>query len=657
MIRAYLILGAIVLCSITIYAQQSRLDSLLEAVHSAEGVELIDTYNEISWEYRSIDLDSSLHYGSIAVKASQELGDSMSLAAAYNSLADSYEAYSEYDSSLTYHERSLAIKLALADSIGIANSYNNLGIINDLKGNYETALTYYFQALELYERHAVEFHKVPMVCSNVGIIYKQMEDYDKAFAYYNRAVKIYRAHEYEVGEVIVTGNMSGVLLLQEKYDSTIIYAQRAANMYESLGYGRYVSYMESNIAIAYDSLGQYDQSQPIYLRINKEYQADSNWFELSANQLNLANSLRLDGSPDQSIPLIEQALARSLHEGFQELELRAYRQFHLAYASLQNFSKAYAYQRKHFELTETIHENEKTKSILEVEAKYQNERKERLLALEREKFQKSEFDRAQQELEISEKNNLIMLLIGCIIIGITVTIILRQLLIRRKENEKSAALVLEQRKGLDAIIQAQEDERSRIAKDLHDGIGQKLSSIKMAIGALSKQQDQGHSSTIERLDSIQSMIDQSAQETRAISHQMMPISLKSVGLAASLEYMCEESFSDTSITHSFETFNLTKEPDEKTGLVFYRIGQELVNNILKHSQARNVEMQLYVAADKLVLAVSDNGVGLDPNKVHFGMGIQNIRTRLSTIDGQLNISSDGQGATFTASAALNSTDT
>lgn len=634
------------------YGQQSRLDSLLKESHFQQGVNLVNTYNEISWEYKSINLDSSLLFSKKAVESARKTSSSIALASAYNSLASSYEAFSAYDSAIVYHLKSLHIKLNEGDSIGIANSYNNLGIIHDLKGAYQTSLSYYFKALHLYERHADEFHKVPMVYVNIGIVYKQLKEYDKVLVFYKKAINIYRDNNYLIGEVITTGNMSTIYLLKQQYDSTIYFAQLAADLYDSLGYKRYIAYMLSNIAIAKDSLKEYAEAEKIYLKINSEFVADNNWNELSANQINLANNYILNEKIDLAIPLLQNALKISILHHLKEQEIRAYKYLAIAFAKTGIFDKAYQYEKKYTVLKDSIFDVEKTKSLFELEAKYQNEKKEKLLLEEKEKFQTSEKEKAQQELIIVRKNNWILILSSLIAVGILFTILLGQILIRKKEKEKNDALVLEKHNSLNAIINAQEEERSRIAKDLHDGIGQKLSSIKMALSSFSKSMDGNNIITQEKIHFIENLVEKSAHETRSLSHQMMPVSLKTAGLSNTLAYLFEESFKHAEITYSFETFNLKKDIPSSIELVYYRISQELVNNILKHSRATEVKIQLYQINNHLMLTITDNGIGFTPNQSHAGLGIINIETRLKTIDGILNIDSHEIGVSFTAKCKI-----
>ncbi|NOR86369.1 MAG: hypothetical protein GQ527_02045 [Bacteroidales bacterium] len=210
----------------------------------------------------------------------------------------------------------------------------------------------------------------------------------------------------------------------------------------------------------------------------------------------------------------------------------------------------------------------------------------------------------------------------------------------RKQNKHAQIRIEEQQKGLKAVIQAQEDERKRIAKDLHDGIVQQLGGLKLGLQKIFT--DNQNEETIK----IVNILDNSAQELRELSHKMMPRSLGELGLIPSLTDMLENSLGHTDISYEFEHFGINDRFKENIEIAIYRIAQELVNNIIKHSQANKANIQLIKTGNHVLLIVEDNGKGMNLSKHKDGIGLMNIASRLDTINGKVNYEPSPESGTL-----------
>ena len=176
-------------------------------------------------------------------------------------------------------------------------------------------------------------------------------------------------------------------------------------------------------------------------------------------------------------------------------------------------------------------------------------------------------------------------------------------------------------------------ERKRISKDLHDGIGQKLTALKLGIINLAPQlQDK---ELKQQLDQISNEFSKSAEELRQISHQMMPKALMEQGLIQALEDLLENTFKFSPITCNFEYYKVEGRYAERLEVSVYRIAQELLNNALKHARATEIHMQLMELDKQLILIVEDNGKGFDSGLAQ-GQGLYNIKSRLDIVKGVVN---------------------
>ncbi len=195
-----------------------------------------------------------------------------------------------------------------------------------------------------------------------------------------------------------------------------------------------------------------------------------------------------------------------------------------------------------------------------------------------------------------------------------------------------------------AMAEAREVERSRIAKDLHDGVGGLLSGVRISLAniqsRLQLKQDDGL--IFER--SID-MLDGSMQELRRVAHAMKPPSLEVFGLKTALRDYVEAVNSMKTIKITFQTIGEERRFESEPELIIYRIIQELINNVLKHAQASECLVQLSYVSDHLSITVEDDGKGFDIKKENRGMGWGNIRQRVDFLKGTLDLHSSTSNGT------------
>ena len=198
----------------------------------------------------------------------------------------------------------------------------------------------------------------------------------------------------------------------------------------------------------------------------------------------------------------------------------------------------------------------------------------------------------------------------------------------RKENEA---------KVLSAIIKTEEKERKKFAKELHDGLGPILSSIKMAISAINKTVMNTANKQI--IDKTENTVDNAIITIKEISNNLSPHTLERYGLEKPIK-----SFTDTIITKDDLKIVLFintngKRYDYNTEVILYRIIGELVTNTLKHASATKIEISLFDYQNKLELFYSDDGIGFDMKNKSNGMGLSNIDSRVKSLDGEIEMNS------------------
>jgi len=216
--------------------------------------------------------------------------------------------------------------------------------------------------------------------------------------------------------------------------------------------------------------------------------------------------------------------------------------------------------------------------------------------------------------------------------------------IRNITERKESQLKLEEEriKRINSFLDGQEDERKRLSRELHDGIGQSLIGIKMRLDMLKLTPDEKNEETLEM---VRGYVNQTVQEVRRVSNNLMPSVLRDIGLKLALQKLCDETQANTGMRISIDLETVTKIGDDRIKTYLYRITQEAIHNAVKHSKASSMDIMLLQDSQKVRLIIEDNGVGFDINALtERGNGLYYMQERVSILQGHIDInSSEGRG--------------
>lgn len=206
--------------------------------------------------------------------------------------------------------------------------------------------------------------------------------------------------------------------------------------------------------------------------------------------------------------------------------------------------------------------------------------------------------------------------------------------------------------NLEALIDGEEKERKRIAQELHDGLNGDLAAIKYRLSAI-EDEALGEDDR-ERLQKSIEMIDVACSQVRGISHNLIPTSIRDFGLVETVNQYCAKINASCSLPIDFQSFGNPEVLNKNKETVIFRIIQELINNICKHSQATAAIVQLNFHEDELFITVEDNGIGFNSNVIQNGLGLKNINSRVHFLNANLEIESSAKGTSFHITVDLNS---
>lgn len=339
----------------------------------------------------------------------------------------------------------------------------------------------------------------------------------------------------------------------------------------------------------------------------------------------------------QTIALVNDNLRRAKETGspIRNEIIDAHRIVSESYKALGEYQKAYQHADLYLTLHDSVMKKDKLDMVNQLEIRYRLSEKDKELA--------------KQKLAIEETKNKVHkrnLLLGCMsIVAVFLTVMFflwrknslhKQKLQQEKINSFDQQMEITR---LNATINGEERERIRIAQELHDGIGGLL-----AISTINFEQVksdlylENESNFSEGLK----LLKEASIELRKTAHNIMPEILLQKGLVEAVKYFCERMAGNNSITISFQTVGTVKKFNKEFELLLYRITQELLHNILKHSKASEALVQICFQEEGLDLTVEDNGIGMPAERrsTSSGMGLQSIQDRIKAINGHMEIKSD-----------------
>lgn len=220
----------------------------------------------------------------------------------------------------------------------------------------------------------------------------------------------------------------------------------------------------------------------------------------------------------------------------------------------------------------------------------------------------------------------------------------------RKQATESARQLREERERLAFRIETIEEERRKISRELHDGVGQLLTAVYLNLELLESAISENSDEAIKLLQKIRKLLDTTIQETRNISHDLRPAVLDDFGLIPGLRLLAEEFSEASGIKAIFQHFNCDNRLDPKLEITIYRICQEALNNIARHSGATEATIEIYRRNNLLTLTVNDNGSGipsgyLGHQSFRAGTGLNNIKERVDLHSGSMQINSQEKSGT------------
>ncbi|MEQ8907841.1 MAG: tetratricopeptide repeat protein [Vicingaceae bacterium] len=653
-------------------------DSLQAVIDTTQNLEKkVKALNSLAWSYRSTDLRKADSLSNIAIDLAKQNDFETEYANALNTLGvldlmqgrmeegvekleecaeinlrnKVYKAYldnrmnigltfyfkGELDTSATimwdlYHLADSLDELAINKQL-----LHNLSSIYNAQGKYVEALEVAFKSLDNAKKQGDE-SEVSKTYNSIGLIYDYLGNLEKAKYYHRRSFSINQENNDIDGLSSNYGNLGEIYRQNEAWDSAYYCYKKAFYYAKQMGDSSSIAGQMMNLAIYYEQINEFDSAKVLIKRALGISKRNDFGYQITLGDNMMGFNYLNRDQAKKAIPFLRSSLEQSTAYGIPDVIQANYDGLYQAYLSLNKTDSAIKYLEKWIHLKDSLTNLKAQEKIDWLETEYRTAEKEKEIA------QLNNL-KTKNELEISQQRNWIIILISGLFGAFLITMVVVQRNKRKSQAEKDAAIIKERDKRTEAVFSAQEEERKRISKDLHDGVGQQLSGLKMAFQKLSSDLKTSNPEKETELEKLTTILHESADEVRSISHQMMPKALTELGIIEAIDDMLEKSLGSSSISYEFEHFGIDNRLDEKIEVSLYRITQELINNIIKHSEAKKVAVQLFKNKGKVILIVEDNGKGIQKSQVSDGHGLLNIKSRLNSIHGEVNYEPSPQSGT------------
>lgn len=588
--------------------------------------------------------DSAFYYIKKATHQSKDLNHAFLLSRCYYNLGYYYYIKNDLSRSKYYTDLSFPFAIQSNNSKILALNHNQLGLIYRDKSNYNIALENFLKSLQIAEKSNLS-RNTSVALHNLGYLYELQNDTIKALNYYNKSQEIAFKHDHKF-ELLASYN--NLAILQSKMDKEK--AIENYNKANEIALELNDKYQQFNILINLsDIYTVYKNKTRINYSFRYLQQAKKIAYELSDESLMFYVYFNLGGyyknTMNYKLAIENYKKAEELTKNgiSDEQKLNLLNAFELTYFVLNDFEQAYRYKEKFNSLKDSIFSIEKNKTFNEIQTKYDVEKKNLSIDL----LSK------EKQIERNKKRLMLYISIGLFISLFSVYLFFRQRiktqnLILEKEyliyEQETERLRQEQElKWVKGMVEGQDKERNRVAKEIHDGIGGALAGIKLELSQYNSDQKS------KKIESIIEQMSSAFTNLRLISHNLSINYLKDKNLENLLlelkeDYEKRGEFKVEILVFPKESLNQLKETIKHQ---IYRVIQELLNNVSKHAKANTIFMNFTKHEDFLNIIVEDNGCGFD-NNTKKGIGLNNIIERLSSIESIFNIESNvGKGTIIT----------
>ncbi len=523
-----------------------------------------------------------------------------------------------------------------ADSVA-ARAHNSLGVCYVKKSDYSNALDNYFKALRLYEKNN-DVINIGGVLANIGEVYQVKNDVPTAKKYILRSMETSKKNGNIPSYLDAAQTLANIYGMSNEFDSAIAIDRMGIAAADSIGSTKLKSTFYNNLGNCYMYSGRPDSARYYFSQCLVLDSANGILGFMADNYLTLGQLSLKENKMPEAVYFLKRAI--SLSDSIHENQVRSHAWSGLAavYQQENNLPMAIIARDSAAAIKDRVINEKSANKIAELQELYETEKKEQTIAL--------------QQIKLS-KQRILLTGSGVLLASLFLS---AWLLYRRykikKERELQATLLQQREKATLDILQAEDQERRRIAAELHDGVGQVMLAAWINLQAMEPQINSLELSQRTAFNKAIAMVGEGCKEVREVSHAMMPNVLLNKGLVGAVRDFTQQIDSNI-LSIRLHTEGMDRPVDDIVETILYRVIQECVNNTIKHASASELDISVHNNKEGISLLIEDNGSGFDTSKIpgnknETGLGLQNIKRRIAFLKGTAEWdSSPGNGTVVT----------
>ena len=535
-----------------------------------------------------------------------------------------------FDDAIRIKKMGLQLARIHGDSIAAGKLILQIGEASYFKGNYDVAARYFYESIILFEK-IDEKSSLADSYNALAKLYRKTRDLKRSLENYDKAMAIFRSLNDSAGIAMIYNESGVVFEYAGQYDKAV--ERYSASLYidERTNDAEGICYALSNLAGVYTLQNKFTEAEKFLMQaliirkdLKNNFALALNYSDLGSVYSSAKNFVKAKLHIDTSNMIADKM-------GYPELKSGNYGMLAQIAEQEGDYKNGLFFYKKKSVIRDSIFSIEKANQIEELNTRYETEKKERKIA--------------EQQNKIILQNILMASGLGLLILFYLLGYALYRKYKWRRETKVQADILKQQQLAAKAVIDAEEAERRRIATDLHDGVGQIMSAAKMNLSAYEHRVKFNSADEKLSFEKIIALVDAGCKEVRAVSHNMMPNALLKNNLASAIGEFINK-LDQRALQVHFNSYGFEEGTNSNTETVLYRVIQECVNNVIKHSGADTVHISLIKDDKEISATIEDNGKGFDVNDMQKqeGIGLKNIRTRIEYLKGTVDIeSSPGKG--------------
>ncbi len=590
----------------------------------------VNSYNEKFLQSYLVNIDSAKIYADSIFIISKENNYTKGIGMANLNYGLLENIKGDFSLSKLNNEKALKIFTQIKNDTLIAKAIAAIGINYWQTGNYDKALEHHFKALEINEKIKSKTGTA-INYNNISMVYQMQNKLPLAISFSKKALQIVNESVPNYSNISVFHNLANINGMQGKYAEALRLDSIGLQYCERLNVEFSKSMFYDNIANCNYFSGNLDEAILYHhkaITIDSTFKNDK---QLGDTYHNLGEIYNDRKEYNEAITNHKRSLELSKNTGYKIGVRNATESLSNLYFKLKQVDSAYLYLRESMMIKDSIINQSTENKIAELNTLYETEKKKQKIA--------------QQDLKISRRNILLAFFLGIFIFSVAAFYLFYNRYKLKQERKLQEELIKEEEKRSKAIIESEENERQRLARELHDGVGQLLTATKLNLSTLSHfDNDIDNNKLKNSLD----ILDDSIKEIRNISHNMVPDVLLKFGLQKAIENFINRINQTKKIDINFEcnAFDESK-LDNTAKLMLYRIIQESVNNTIKYAEATVLNLIISADETEISLMIEDDGKGFNIKNAleKDGIGLKNIQIRTDYLKGKLEIDSSSQNGT------------